>query len=241
MTGIIFSIQRFSIHDGPGIRTTVFLKGCPLRCKWCHNPESFKMQIETYEKTYGRIETTENIINIVKRDSIYYEESGGGVTFSGGEPTLQYDFLMSLLKSSKENGLHTCIETSGYMPSSHLLSLIEYVDLFLYDYKLTDPILHKKYTGVDNRLILENLDILNKYEQTVILRCPIIPGINDNTEHFSAIKQLGKKYINITKTEIMPYHNIGVAKWKELGLQYDFPNMPSVDPKTIEKWKGEIL
>ena len=266
MEGYIFNIQRFSLHDGPGIRTTVFLKGCPLRCAWCHNPESFKLEPQlSYVKSkcvccgccqrvcpngvhtvnahrhhvafdkcdacglcasvcdvsalsvVGYKTDARSVIGTVVKDKAYYDESGGGVTFSGGEATMQFLFLKALLAFSKQAGLHTCLDTAGYLAPDRLLELLPLVDLWLYDYKATDAADHKKFTGVDNALILHNLSLLAQYEKAVVLRCPIIPGVNDTPAHHDAIQAL-RTYGNITQVELLPYHHIGEIKWAQLGI-----------------------
>jgi pyruvate formate lyase activating enzyme len=272
--GVIFNIQRFSLHDGPGIRTAVFLKGCNLRCKWCHNPESFTLKPELsvnfskcvscgicvpvcsaglhtieengrhktdFEKcalcgkcadacpadvisVIGREYTADEVIKIVMKDKIYYE-NGGGVTFSGGEPFMQYDFLLELLKKSKENGLHICIETNGIVGAEKLETLCPFVDLFLYDFKHSDDEQHIKYTGFSNKTVLKNLDYLNRAGKEIILRCPVIPSINDTKGHFSAIRELKEKYPMILDIEIMPYHTTGVSKWENIGKIYELADI----------------
>ncbi len=232
-TGIVFDIQRFSLHDGPGIRTTVFLKGCPLRCAWCHNPESWlpepQMMIKNgQERICGSIMTVEKVMTEVIADEAYYRNSGGGLTVSGGEPMLQFPFLKALLKSAGEQGLHTCLETSGYCRSDQIKGIIPLADLFLFDIKLLDEEVHKQYTGVGNTLILKNLDLLHHSGAKIILRCPIIPGINDTDAHITSVAQLAERYPNISGVEIMPYHDMGKGKWRELGKEYSFGELKTM-------------
>lgn len=243
MRGIVFDIQRFSIHDGSGIRTTVFLKGCPLRCRWCHNPEAFRLLPQASPvsgKIYGYDITAGQVIDEVMRDVDYYRDSGGGVTFSGGEPTMQYDFLHELLKLSKQNSLHTCVETCGHTDTEELLSLSEMVDMFLFDFKLAGPKEHEMYTGKPNDLILSNLAAIHDAGRNIILRCPIIPGVNDNESHFMSIRGLLAKYPMIQSVEAMPFHNIGKAKWEDLALSYDFADAPDADEIKCNQWKISI-
>jgi pyruvate formate lyase activating enzyme len=267
--GIIFDIQRFSVHDGPGIRTTVFFKGCNLHCIWCHNPESFSPEKQlSYkksacifcgecikvcpcnvhfisEKTHtvdfssciacgkctgvcvmnalkiiGCEVSPEEIMRDVLKDKKFYDASGGGLTVSGGEPTFQYEFLVQLLLLAKQNNIHTCIETNGSLPAGKLKDLLPLVDLFLVDYKHWNPQEHHKYTGAELNSVLNSLDLLNTYKKPVILRCPIIPGINDNEIHFKTIMELKRENRNIIEIEQMPYHETGKEKWEQIGLKY---------------------
>ena len=239
--GIIFDIQRFCIDDGPGIRTTIFFKGCPLRCQWCHNPESWDPHIQYYtdtNETVGYDISAEEILNISYRDMPYYTETGGGITLSGGEPLMQHDFTLLLLRLAKERGLHTCLETSGYGEPIHLYKILPYTDLFLYDIKCI-PSLHHKYTGQNSRIILDNLDYLYRNGAAIRLRCPIIPGINDTDEHFTFLAALMKNYPLIEKAEIMPYHNMGVKKALRLGFKKPFSrNNPS--PQHLACWNQQL-
>lgn len=265
MTGTVFNIQRFCINDGPGIRTTVFLKGCPLRCEWCHNPESNKKTEELLfssekcmncgkcaavcengvhifsESHYllrencvfcrkcericpaqalniaGEIKTADEIIKAVLSDKEFYEDSGGGLTVSGGEPFFQYEFLLEILKKAKENGLHTCIETSGFTEREKILECARFTDIFLFDYKLSDSVLHKKFTGAGNSVILGNLKALDENGYKTILRCPVIPEVNDNEEHLRGIAETANGLKNILGIEIAPYHELGISKSERLG------------------------
>ena len=287
--GIIVDIQRFSIHDGPGIRTTIFLKGCPLYCIWCHNPEAISRkpqlsfnsekckncfecirvcpssahyQINGVHNVYyhkcnlakycvdscpnnalkiiGRYIKTSEIINIILRDVDYYKNSGGGITISGGEPMLQYEFTKSILIEAKKNSIHTALDTSGYASTNKYIKIKEYVDLFLFDYKETDAIKHKQYTGVDNNLILKNLDTLYKLGAKIILRCPIIPSINDTYSHFEGICKLHKKYPNIISIHIMPYHNMGFDKAKQAGIENKFIKLDTVGKDLALSWVSQL-
>ena len=264
--GTVFNIQRFCVNDGPGIRTTVFLKGCPLSCVWCQNPESqrFEPEILFYKdkctgcgrckcvtaadrdfvcfngakEICGKTVSANEVTAEVLKDKPFYKNSGGGVTLSGGEPLAQYDFSLELLKKAKENGIHTAIETCGYAEKSKILEIAKYVDLFLFDCKETDPELHKKYTGVDNKIILENLKALSDAGSKIILRCPIIPGFNDRAEHFKGISETAEKFIGIEHIEIEPFHPLGESKYSALGREV--ADIPVPSGKTVDKWIKQI-
>jgi len=224
MKGIVFDIQRFALHDGPGIRTTIFLKGCPLRCEWCHNPESFllypqyqKITVhgEKVRKLVGEEKSIDELIVEVLKDKDYFDESGGGVTISGGEPMFQFEFTKELLKRLKKENIHTCLDTSGFAKWELFEEILPYIDLFHYDFKLADSAKHKKYTGQNNELILGNLHKICKKEIPLILRCPIIPNVNDNEEHSLAIANFAKKYSHI-EVDKLEYHNMARKKKSEL-------------------------
>lgn len=279
--GLVFGIQHFSIHDGEGIRSNVFLKGCPLRCLWCHNPEGLSAQIgiqyiqnkcrgcgrcgyifknmhDLYIKTesqkqayaaqcvYGALEpvgkwmTVTEVIDDVMKDLRFFKESDGGITVSGGEPMLQHEFTLALLKEAKKRGIQTAMETSGFALLEQYKQVLPYVDEFLWDYKETDEIKHKEFTGVSNQRILENLDALYKDGANIILRCPIIPGLNDTEEHFRGIAQRSSQMKNLKGVELMPYHKFGVAKDTRIGRmeqkEYEVPS------KNMKKyWEEQII
>ncbi len=243
--GIIFNIQKFCLNDGPGIRTTVFLKGCPLKCKWCHNPESQSRDVEFMtenglQEVCGTEMTVQEIMNEVLKDRVFYENSGGGLTLSGGEPMTQFEFAYELLKQAKQNGVHTCLETCGFSKTEEIVKIAEVTDLFLYDWKLSDPILHKKYTGADNALIQKNLRKIDDTESKIILRCPIIPKVNDTEEHFQRIAKIADSLKNILAIEIEPYHSFGNGKYKKLGREKELQVFNQPDEQQVENWIAQI-
>lgn len=243
MKGMLFNIQKFCTQDGPGIRTTVFFKGCPLHCLWCHNPESQdcqKEQIYQPEEIIGYEMTADNVIQEVLQDKAFYDNSGGGVTFSGGEPLFQAEFCLELLKKAKEKGLHVCMETCGFASKEMIMRTAKYVDIYLFDYKETDSEKHKTYTGVYNEQILENLKELDKIGKKIILRCPIIPSYNDTIEHFAGIGRLGNELRNLIEIQIEPYHNFGAEKYKRLRRKYRLSDINAPEEETINMWIAEI-
>ncbi|MEX1117136.1 MAG: radical SAM protein [Akkermansiaceae bacterium] len=233
LPGIIFDIQRGALHDGPGVRTTVFLKGCPLRCAWCHNPESQAFQPETgiSGKIFGRTMTVAAVMAIVRRDDRFYATSGGGLTVSGGEPTAQYEFCTALLAAAKAEKIHTCLDTCGALDWPRLDALRPFVDVFLYDYKATDAARHSALTGIPHELPHANLQRLLATGANVRLRCPLVPGVNDDAEHLAAIAALGRKNPALT-IDVMPYHDVGAGKYDDLARQR--PSLDSHVPTPVE-------
>lgn len=235
--GRIFNIQRFSIHDGPGIRTIVFFKGCYMRCAWCSNPESQRYEIETLEeggrcKTVGRDVTVDEIMPELLADIPYYRRSGGGITLSGGEVLAQADFARDLLAACKEAGLHTAIESAASSPYSEIEKLLPYLDLYLMDIKIMDPEMHKEYTGVDNARILENARRVAQSGVELIIRTPVIPGVNDTAEQIRAISAFAKSLGTVREHHLLPYHRLGQDKYIGLGRSYAFKG---VKPPTRER------
>lgn len=223
--GRIFNIQRFSIHDGPGIRTIVFFKGCYMRCAWCCNPESQQWQIQTLveggkEKTVGKDVTVDEIMPEILADMPYYRRSGGGVTLSGGEVLGQADFARELLKACKEAGLHTAIETAASTSYDKIEKLLPYLDLVLMDIKHMDPEKHKDFTGVDNAIILENAKKLAASGVELIIRTPVIPGVNNTPEQIRAISRFAKSLGSVKEHHLLPYHRLGQDKYAGLGRNY---------------------
>jgi pyruvate formate lyase activating enzyme len=235
MQGLIFSVKRYSIHDGPGIRVTFFMKGCPLSCWWCHNPEGISPGIETTvnlrrvgEKEFpeneavGKYYSVDDILGILEKDRIFLQQSKGGVTFSGGEPMMQPEFLLEVLKACKLNGYHTTIDTSGYASPERYQEVIPFTDLFLFDIKLLDASKHLEYTGVLNTGILENLRMILKVGKEVMVRIPVIPGKNDDQENLADTRELltSLKCENLEKINLLPFHRIGKSKYERFNLPY---------------------
>lgn len=241
--GIVFDIQRGALRDGPGIRTTVFLKGCPLRCVWCHNPESQSLTPQTGQsgKIYGREMSVSEIMTVVCRDKIYYKNSGGGLTLSGGEPTVQYDFCVALLKQARAEGIHTCLDTSGHLEPSRFQALAPLVDLFLFDYKATGEKRHLDLVGKGDHWISANLGWLGNYHGHLRLRCPMVPDVNDQPEHFAAIRELVKRLPYLEGIDVLPYHEIGSSKYEDLEMKPPALSTHVPDEDDKNRWRAALL
>jgi pyruvate formate lyase activating enzyme len=242
MKGLIFSIKRYSIHDGPGIRVTFFMKGCPLSCWWCHNPEGISPEAETVQQIEkvgerefcvtertGKYYSSEDILEILDKEKIFIKESKGGVTFSGGEPMLQTEFLLDALGKCKSAGYNTAVDTSGYSMAENYKSIIQFTDLFLFDIKHLDSMKHIKYTGVSNELILSNLQLILASGKDIMIRIPLMPGINDDQEYLEMLRSylIKIKCDNLKKISLLPYHKIGSSKYKKFNVPY---RMNGVEP-----------
>ena len=245
LSGNVFGIQYFSVHDGPGIRTSVFFKGCDMNCIWCHNPEGISFGIERHNfgvdepRLLGWQMSCKEILSGVFRDKKYYENSGGGLTVSGGEPMCQFEFLKSILTEAKRNGLHTALETNGNADIDKYREIAPLVDLFLVDFKIDNEQIHKAMTGISNKKIKENLRLIPAFCKKIIIRCPVIPGINDNPEHFKAIAYWSNSHEDILGFEVMPYHKLGISKAKKIGRPYKEFHMP--DKNEAESYLNKIL
>lgn len=311
--GTVFDIQRSALLDGPGIRTAVFVKGCPLRCIWCHNPESQRTRPEimvysercvgcgkcvevcscgaheieaiggTAKETFndtgsdtavnananlthtfnpkvcvacgkcaescandaidlkGKNMTAEEVFEIVNKDAAFYEATGGGITVSGGEPLSDYnvEFVRDLLQMCHDEGINTCIETCGFVSEEVFASFFPLVDIFLFDYKATGSEKHKELTGVGSELILANLERAYTAGKDIVLRCPMVPGVNDTDEHLAAIANLDKRYPNLRGIEIMAYHNMGVAKHERLGTEA-LCDLPNTEQEVKDAWLAQL-
>lgn len=218
---VVFEVEKFATHDGPGIRTVVFLKGCPLRCMWCHSPESWNPRIEQYSDgtIVGRLMSIDAIMAEILQDKDFYDMSGGGLTISGGEPMSHWEFVATLLGRAKAAGLHTAVETSGYAAPMAVATVAEVADLWLYDIKGLDPDLHRKHTGADNGSILRNLRWLNAHGAKIVLRCPMIPNVNDSETNLVALAHLADELENVDHMDVEPFVPYGVDKARKLGLK----------------------
>jgi pyruvate formate lyase activating enzyme len=257
MTGIVFDIRRFTVHDGPGIRTTVFLKGCPLNCWWCHNPESIPLgidQVETTQQldgksycttqTIGREISVDDLLLELRKDLIFYEESGGGITFSGGEPLLQSAFVAATAKELQQQGIHVAIDTCGAVHSEQFQRVMPYTNLFLFDLKHLDSKEHARYTGMGNERVLQNLEQLFDHNKQVIIRIPVIPEIND-TENNIALFQayLSAHAQQISEVHLLPFHNMASGKYLKFNRPNLMGNVPSLTAAQLQplKAKFEVL
>jgi pyruvate formate lyase activating enzyme len=253
MKATIFEIKRFAVHDGDGIRTTVFFKGCPLRCVWCHNPEglSAKPQIAYYEHKcigcgeckkegfmpedclgeaqvlYGKKVTVEELLPALLEDRDFYENSGGGVTLSGGECLMQADFCAELLKRLKENGIHTAVDTCGFVSKEALDKVVPYTDIFLYDFKAYDEDVHIKCTGKSNKIIIENLLYLESLGKDVEIRIPYVPEYN--SDQIEKIAHFLSDFTHVTKIRVLPYHNYAGSKYAALNMEDTLPRRLPTD------------
>ncbi|MBR3591738.1 MAG: glycyl-radical enzyme activating protein [Clostridia bacterium] len=240
--GRIFDIQRFSTHDGPGIRTIVFLKGCALRCRWCCNPESQSYEIETMlqngkPKIMGRDVTVKEVLSEVLQDRPYYNRSGGGITLSGGESLLQPDFAVALLKACKDNGVNTAIETTGFASAEVIERFLPYLDTVLMDIKHINGDKHKEFTKQPNERILENAKLIASKAKKLIIRVPVIPTFNDTVAEIAEIAAFASNLPNVDEIHLLPYHNMGRDKYTGLGREYGMGDLKSPTNDLMEVLK----
>lgn len=231
ISGRVFDIQEFAVNDGPGLRTCVFLKGCPLRCKWCHNPEGLSAEPQLNlltQRVVGETWTVERLVGHLLKFKDVWTQSGGGVTFSGGEATMQPDFLVETASQLRAEGIHVCVETSGYCASDVWARILENVDLVYFDLKCMDPALHKSMTGVGNEQILENARALVRSDAPFLFRVPLVPGVSDTESNrkatldfLSSIASLGGR-TKECKVEFLPFNEMAAAKYSAYGMQYGF-------------------
>jgi glycyl-radical enzyme activating protein len=288
--GLVFDVQRFALHDGPGIRTTVFVKGCPLSCVWCHNPESISPRPElSYREDrcksclscvgacptgahavdarglhvlhraacdgcgkctsacphdalsiVGREMTLGEILPILERDRAYFQRSAGGLTVSGGEPMMQPGFTLDLLRAAKEAGFHTCLDTSGHGRSIDFERSLPWVDLYLFDYKATGTDTHERLTGQSPERIQQNLELVISKGANVVLRCPLVPGVNDGDAHMDAIAGIVRRWPSIA-IEIMPFHAMGKDKARRVGAAPLGRPVPPADEATVDRWVAALV
>lgn len=257
MTGQIFNIQKYALHDGPGIRTTIFFKGCPLSCEWCHNPESIRQEDELIFnaskcikcdhcsdftiaepcptlalEAVGKSYTVTEIMDEILKDVVFYDQSGGGVTFSGGEPLMQHEFLLDVLKDCKKHDIHTTIDTTGFSNWNHIEKLLPYVDLFLFDIKHLDSDRHKALTGVPNELILDNFKKIIQ-SNDVYIRVPLIKSFNDQMENIKTIIAFAKSK-HVLQINFLPYHAYASNKYDHLVNKLQFKSFDKPDQAFID-------
>lgn len=246
ISGRIFDIQKYSIHDGPGIRTIVFLKGCALRCRWCCNPESQNFDVETMmfdgkEKVMGQDVTVAEVMKIIRQDIFYYNRSGGGVTLSGGEVLLQPDFAVALLKACKDYGINTAIETTAITEWENIERFLPYLDYVLMDIKHIDSAKHKEFTNQPNERILENAKkIANSGLVDLTIRVPVIPSFNHTEEEILDIARFAYGLSGVKKLHLLPYHRLGMGKYAGLNREYLMGNIEPMTNEYMEKLKKAV-
>ncbi len=222
-TGIVFDIQEFTVHDGPGVRTTVFLKGCPLACMWCHNPEGQSMQPQVIQglsgqRLAGREYRAAELAGLLNQQADILRTNGGGITFSGGEPLLQAEFVAEVIDAL--DGLHVVLDTCGYAPQPDFLMLLARSDLIFYDLKIMDRDLHRRYTACDNDLILDNLGLLNESGKPFIIRVPLVPGVTDTDDNFAGIVKAISGMPGLVEVNLLPYNRAAGSKYRFAGMDF---------------------
>lgn len=253
MKGLIFDIRSFSVHDGPGLRTTVFFKGCPLRCAWCHNPESQNFKTEKIcrkksldGKTYPISEnvgyeiSVEDLMQKIIQDVPFFENSGGGITLSGGEPLMQPDFCNAVLDKAVENEIHAAIDTCGFASENVFADVVTRAKMILFDLKLFESQKHKQYTGQKNDVILNNLQWLSQQQIPIIIRIPLIENITDTDENLNGLQKLIEQTPHIERVDLLPYHHGARSKYENMNLDYSLANMESYSKDKAEKIKEKF-
>ncbi len=245
--GRIFDIQRYSVHDGIGIRTIVFLKGCAMRCRWCCNPESQSGEIESMREPNGKIKTVgedvtvEEVMRTVEQDRIYYRRSQGGLTLSGGECLLQPDFARDLLHAAKDAGFSTAIESMARVDYAAIEGVLPYLDQYLMDIKHTDPAKHEQFTGKNNLLIMENARrVASSGKCQLIVRTPVIPTFNDTPEEIDGIAAFAASLPGVRQMHILPYHRLGYDKYVGLGRPYLMGDLPTPSIEKMRELKAAV-
>ena len=283
LQALISNVQQYSIHDGPGVRSTVFFKGCPLICQWCHNPESQLFHQELHWRKdkcigcgdcvrhcteqalsfgpqglvidrercvyhgdcaagcpslalelFGKYYTLPQLLSELLKDRVFYEQSGGGVTLSGGEPLAQEDFAIALLAELKKQGIHTTVDTAGFLPRRVFERAVPYTDLFLYDIKHLDSEVHERYTGLGNGPILDNLRYVAAQGKEVWVRVPVVPGVNDAPEHLQRVAALTRQ-LGLRRLHLLPYHKIAMSKYERMGLPYALADLPEPSDEQMQE------
>jgi pyruvate formate lyase activating enzyme len=261
-TGLVFNIQKFSLHDGPGIRTTVFLKGCPLCCSWCHNPEGIAPRLEEVvmenrcircgachdiesedkrveacptgaRQIIGRDMSVAEVMTEILADKIFYDESGGGATFSGGEPLAQPEFVLALLEECRAQNIRTALDTCGFGRAEDLLAMSRLAEIVLYDLKLMDDARHRQHCGAPNAPILANLRALSEVHKRIWIRVPVIPGVNDDAENLRAIARFTATLPGVQQVNLLPYHKTGLSKHRRVGNEYAHPDLQPPSPEQM--------
>lgn len=247
--GTIFKIKKYALHDGPGIRTTVFFKGCPLSCRWCHNPEGIDPRPQTIsrrtssgdiDETVGTVIGVDELIKEIEKDVLFYDESGGGVTFSGGEPLAQPQFLEAALAACNQREIHATLDTSGFAPAADLDRTLPLLQLVLFDLKIMDAKQHHRYTGVSNRTILENLKRIAGSQTPVRIRVPLIPGITDGDDNLGEIARFAATLKTIQGVDLLPFHRIGGVKYRRLDLTDTMAGTAPPAPERVQAIKNRF-
>jgi len=243
LEGTILRIERSSIHDGEGLRTVIFLKGCPLRCVWCSTPESHSEEIERVgEKIYGTVMTVEELMSEIVKDEVFFFHSNGGITFSGGEPLQQADFVSEVLRHTRKLGINTAMESSMCFPFSELEKVLPHLNTLFADLKDMDPKRHRDLVGIDNRLIIDNIRRAAEtdYPLDLIVRIPLIPGVNDDDKTMHEMGEFLGSLRHLSAVELLPYHRLGLSTYNALGIKYRLPDI-KVPSASHMKGKRDII